>query len=32
MTLRPASAFKLVFASQYNFVLVYKIDYEAVQT
>jgi len=32
MTRNPDTAFKLAFASQYNFVLVYKVDYSAVQT
>ncbi|MFB0557531.1 MAG: STT3 domain-containing protein, partial [Candidatus Bathyarchaeia archaeon] len=32
MTRRPDTAFRLVFSSQYYFVLVYEIDYEAAQT
>lgn len=32
MTRNPDSAFKLAFASQYNFVLVYEVDYGAAQT
>ena len=32
MTRMPDTAFRLAFSSQFNFVLVYEIDYEAAQT
>jgi dolichyl-diphosphooligosaccharide--protein glycosyltransferase len=32
MTRNPDTAFRLAYASQFNFVLVYKIDYETAQT
>jgi hypothetical protein len=32
MTRNPDTAFRLAYASQFNFVLVYEIDYEAAQT
>jgi hypothetical protein len=32
MSVQPGPAFKLVYSSEYAFVLVYEIDYEAAQT
>ncbi len=32
MRAQPPPGFKLVYTSEYNFVLIYEIDYEAAQT